>query len=76
MFNSISTWRKKKVNECKKQDALKNKVNLHFCYVFHITVCPQMLHKAFNYMLEAEEMLELLYASLSPRRVENVKWTH
>lgn len=32
-----------------------------------------MLHKAFNYMLAAEEMLALLCASLSPRRVENVK---
>lgn len=65
--------KKEKVNECKKQDASKNKVNLHFCDVFHITVCPQTLHKAFNYTLAAEEMLALLCASFSPRRLGNVK---
>ena len=54
----------------------KGKDNLHFCDVFHITECPQILHKAFNYMLAAEEMLALLHASFSPRKARNVKLTH
>lgn len=37
--------------------------------ILYITACPQMVHKAFNYMLAAEEMLALLCASFSPHRV-------
>lgn len=53
----------------------KGKDNLHFCDVFHITECPQMLHKAFNYMLAAEEILALLCARFNPHKVGNVKLT-
>ena len=34
-----------------------------------------MLHKAFNYMLAAEEILALLCARFNPHKVGNVKLT-